>query len=257
MKLAVMMSAVADFPINEVAEACNLARALDDPLTGIATTENSFEYYPAGGVSYVDIIGPSVEVAEENLNRCADRFKALCEEYEVGHEWFGLNGFMRMEWGKLSPYFDVAIVTSPLSAPEMATIGISATLQIGDDTTIDAFDDRCVIAWDGSPQAGRAVRAALPLLPRFERVDVIVIDPKYRSLPHDIGSYLAANGIAANIVLENSADDSVAGVILDEAEHADLLVMGAYGFSATLERWFGGVTETIRTECTTPVLFAH
>jgi len=33
--------------------------------------------------------------------------------------------------------------------------------------------------------------------------------------------------------------------------------MGAYGLSTTLEKWFGGVTETVKTECQTLVLFAH
>jgi nucleotide-binding universal stress UspA family protein len=46
-------------------------------------------------------------------------------------------------------------------------------------------------------------------------------------------------------------------VILEEAATASLLVMGAYGVSATLERLFGGVTERIHRDCKTPILFAN
>jgi nucleotide-binding universal stress UspA family protein len=106
-------------------------------------------------------------------------------------------------------------------------------------------------------RAGRAVRAALPLLPRFKEVSVLAVDARNRTLPLDIGSYLAANGVAADVVSLSSSGEKIGQLILQEAAQANLLVMGAYGFPATLERLFGGVTETIRKECITPVLFAH
>jgi hypothetical protein len=33
--------------------------------------------------------------------------------------------------------------------------------------------------------------------------------------------------------------------------------MGAYGVSMTLERLFGGVTERMRRDCKTPIIFAN
>lgn len=130
-------------------------------------------------------------------------------------------------------------------------------IQIADGADIGSFDQRCVIALDGSPEAGRALRAALPLLPRFKAVDVILVDPKSRTMSHDIGAYLGAQGISANIQREPSSGSSAAALILDEAQTADLLVMGAYGTSKTLEKIFGGVTETLRRDCSKPVIFAN
>ena len=97
----------------------------------------------------------------------------------------------------------------------------------------------------------------MPILGRFKEVEVLIVDPKSRTQPSDIGNYIAAHGLEANITIQSSGNEDTGAVILDEARHADLLVMGAYGFSATMERWFGGVTESIKTECQTPVLFAH
>jgi len=257
MKLAILMSATDAFPERQLANACNLARQLDVTLTGIISSEDSIDYHPVGDGGYLAVLDNVAEVAEKKLQTCADRFRASCAAEQVAQEWFGTHGFMRHEWEELSPYFDLAITTGSFSAPEFAGMGISATLQLADQVDIGSFDGRCVIAWDGSVQAGRAVRSALPLMRRFAEVNVLSIDARNRSLPTDIGGYLAANGINADVLSLASGGETVARLILDEAKNADLLVMGAYGVSATLEKWFGGVTEAVRADCVTPVLFAH
>lgn len=97
----------------------------------------------------------------------------------------------------------------------------------------------------------------MPILGRFKEVEVLIVDPKSRTQPSDIGNYIAAHGVEASVTTQSSGKEDAGVVILDEARHADLLVMGAYGFSGTMERWFGGVTESVKAECQTPVLFAH
>lgn len=257
MRLALMLSAQGDFQQKQVEQACALARALDLPLTAIISGEDSIDYHPVAGGGYVAVMGELAEIAEKNLQQTVEQFKSVCAKQKIAQEWFSTRGFIRHEWEILSPYFDLAITTHPYSAPEMATAGLTATLQLTDASQIGAFDERCVIAWDGSLRAGRAVRAALPLLPRFKEVSVLAVDARNRTLPLDIGSYLAANGVAANVVSLSSSGEKIGQLILEEAQQASLLVMGAYGFPATLERLFGGVTETIRKACITPVLFAH
>lgn len=257
MKLAILMAANEDFPEKQLVNACKIARLMSVPLTGIASSEASIEFQPIGDGGYLAALDTVAEIAEQNLKRYIAQFRSTCAAEGVAQEWLGTHGYMHHEWKGLSPYFDLAITTGSLSAPELAGVGISATLQVTENARIDRFDGRCVIAWDGSAQAGRAVRAALPLLPRFEEVDVIMVDPKTRTLPTDIAGYLAANGITANVLNLASSGETAARLIMDEARNSDLLVMGAYGFSAMLEKWFGGVTETMRTGCDTPVLFAH
>jgi nucleotide-binding universal stress UspA family protein len=257
MRLGLMLSGQGAFPQKQVEQACALARALDLPLTAIISGEDSVDYHPVAGGGYVAVIGEFAEIAEKNLLQTVEQFKSVCAKQKIAQEWFSTRGFIHHEWESLSPYFDLAITTHPFSAPEMATIGLTATLQLADTSQIGAFDERCVIAWDGSLRAGRAVRAALPLLPRFKEVSVLAVDARNRTLPLDIGSYLAANGVTANVVSLSSSGEKIGQLILEEARQASLLVMGAYGFPARLERLFGGVTETIRKECITPVLFAH
>ena len=257
MRLAVLMSAKAGYAEGQIISACRMANALDLPLAGIATSEDSLQYYTVGAGTYAAAASQSVSLVENELEALADSFKQTCAEADVAHEWIGIHGFMRAEWQSLSPYFDLAVVAPPLSAPEIATCGISGTMQVRDDLDVGDFNGRCLIPWDGSQEVGRAVRMALPLIRRFESVDVLIVDPKSRTQPHDIGSYLGSHGIGAKVMREPSSGSSVSGLILEEANRSDLVAMGAYGVSMTLERLFGGVTERIRRECQTPVIFAN
>lgn len=257
MKLAMLISTSAAFPEAALKQTCALAGLLAVPLTGIATTEDSIHYYSGVDGNYIDLVSASIANAEHALEEAEQRFNTGCDAASVAHAWHGSQAFMRHEWPKYSPYFDLAVAPPPFSAPELACLGVSAMLQLQEDAQITTMDGRCLIAWDGSLQAARAVRAALPLLDRFDRVEVIAIDPPQRSMPYDIGGYLAGHGISAVITTETSAEASVASLINSAASGADLLVMGAYGYSATLEKIFGGVTEKLRQESLAPVLFAH
>ena len=154
-----------------------IPKKLDVPLVGIAATEDTMEYYSGGGASYVSLVTVSIDNAERNLKRCGDDFKAICNEQDVAHEWFGVHGFILNEWPKLSPYVDIAFVAPPLSAPRLASAGISATMQLSEKAKIIDLSGRCMIAWDGSAQAGRALRATMPMLSRFTEVDVLLADP--------------------------------------------------------------------------------
>jgi nucleotide-binding universal stress UspA family protein len=257
MKCAVLISTRSDFPKQQMVASCQLAQAMDLPLTGIITSDQGLDYYPVDTGGFIDVTEDSIARAEDKIGSYGAEFKAICEQHRVAQDWFGKHGFIANEWPYLAPYFDIAITTGPLAAADIAKSGVTATMQIADTSVITSFDKRCVIAWDGSPAAARAMRAALPLLPRFKTVDVIVVDAKSRTLPADIGSYLAAHNISSNIISEVSGDAPVSVVIMDHARQADLVVMGAYGTASVLEKIFGGVTEVMRTECPTPILFAH
>jgi len=257
MKLAVLISAGGDFPEKQVANACLVAKALDVPLSGVISSDQGLDYYPVDTGGFIDVAEDSIAKAEQRIRSCGAQFKTICESHAVSQDWYGKHGFVNQEWSTLAPYFDIAITTAPIAAADIAKLGVAATLQLDDQAVIGGFDKRCVIAWDGSSAAARAVRAALPILKRFQSVDVIVVDAKSRTLPADIGGYLAAHGISSTITSEVSGDSPVSAVIMDQARQADLLVMGAYGTSSMIEKLFGGVTEVMRTDCKTPILFAH
>lgn len=110
---------------------------------------------------------------------------------------------------------------------------------------------RVAIAWDGSIEAGRAVRAALPVLKQSEEVlifsngDDIGASAAERE-QHALEAYLARHGVA-NQRAETVPGRSVAASLLDATARngCDLLVSGAYGRPRLYEWILGGTTRTL------------
>jgi len=119
---------------------------------------------------------------------------------------------------------------------------------------------RCVVAWDGSAVAARAVESALPLLTGAEDVSVLVVEtdgPAIRDAD-EIVEYLDLHGADAKIVrapIQGSIGDTL--VAQTAALQADLLIMGAYGHAWLREHVLGGTTRQVMLKTAVAVLMAH
>ena len=125
----------------------------------------------------------------------------------------------------------------------------------------ETIADRVVVAWNGSPSAARALKAALPLLRHAASVHVATWGPQPPVAPfsrldirawlqrHDIDAELHASPSAAHV-----ADDLV---VLASDVGADLVVMGCYGHSRIREQVFGGVTRALLARLPAPILTTH
>lgn len=120
-----------------------------------------------------------------------------------------------------------------------------------------------MIAWNGSLEAGRAVRAALPMLSQARRVVVAQAFPHGADQDRPSGEVLACHlrrhGIAQVEVLHLSGPD-VAHDLNAAARRveAGLVVLGAYGHSRLRETFLGGVTQSLLRQADGPdLLIAH
>lgn len=119
-----------------------------------------------------------------------------------------------------------------------------------------------VIAWNGSVEAVRSIAAALPLLRKAEKIDLLVAGKPDDGAPglDDLAAYLAWHGIKAEAwALELAPGQDAGAVLLDHAAKAgaDLLVMGAYTHSRMREVILGGVTRQVLVDVPVPVFMAH
>jgi nucleotide-binding universal stress UspA family protein len=124
-----------------------------------------------------------------------------------------------------------------------------------------------LVAWNGSPEAMRALTDAIPLLRDAKHVRVVVFNPKQaadvngptRLHGSDIGLYLARHGINVEVSVQSSDDLDVGNQILSRVadQGIDLIVMGCYGHSRLLQMVLGGVTRTVLESMTAPVLMSH
>jgi len=130
-------------------------------------------------------------------------------------------------------------------------------------TVAELRPDKAVIAWNGSAQAARAVRAAMPLLMMAQSVTVVIVDegnaPAGVEQGADIGAYLARHDLDVTVRIVTNAHEGAGQAVLTLAaeDGATWLVMGAYGHSRIRQFLLGGVTRRVLGNATIPVLMAH
>jgi nucleotide-binding universal stress UspA family protein len=108
------------------------------------------------------------------------------------------------------------------------------------------------IAWDGSAQAGRAVRAAMPLLQFAQEVvilqnaDDLSEQTRASASPEALIAHLARHGVA-QVRSVAVGGDNVANALLRAAheQRCALLVAGAYGRPRLYELALGGTTRAL------------
>jgi len=118
------------------------------------------------------------------------------------------------------------------------------------------------IAWKPSPEATRAVAAAMPLLAAARRVTIVSIAEDEDETASDADALAASlrwHGINAEISYMAHPAGSIHDTIVRTAADAkaDLLVMGAYGHSRLSEFVFGGFTRHILGGAAVPTLLTH
>jgi nucleotide-binding universal stress UspA family protein len=122
-----------------------------------------------------------------------------------------------------------------------------------------------LLCWNASRESARAAADALPFLRAADKVIVLTVDPDVSADGHgqepgaDVALWLARHGVNVTVQREVAADTGIGEVILSRAADcgADLIVMGIYGHSRLREMVLGGVSRTLLSSMTVPVLMSH
>ncbi len=127
-----------------------------------------------------------------------------------------------------------------------------------------AVPRRVLVAWNGSREAILSIHAARPLLRKAQSIVLLAAtgDPALAGTawhpPFDIGRYLEAEGLHAQIEPFDAGGDAGAALLEAAAAHdADLLVMGAYGRSRLSEWTLGGATRHVLRHAELPLFMRH
>lgn len=128
-----------------------------------------------------------------------------------------------------------------------------------------AWGRRAVISWKGTPEAARAVQAALPFLKKAEAVRLCVANPRGEREGEDengIGrviTYLLRHGVKVEEPVVRESWEGPDRMIVSEVEgfNADFLVLGAYEDPKWAEEIFGGVTARMVRDAKIPILMTH
>ena len=118
--------------------------------------------------------------------------------------------------------------------------------------------ERIALFWSGSPEAVRAITAALPFLRLAKEITVLRVKEEEWFAPiEDLEVYLIRHGVSAGIskvLLPDGGDTGHALLASAQEAHADLLVMGAYTRSKLRQLIFGSVTAYVLDHAKIPAL---
>jgi nucleotide-binding universal stress UspA family protein len=119
-----------------------------------------------------------------------------------------------------------------------------------------------MVGWKETPEAARALTAAIPILVNSPRVILASVEEgdfaPSKSLD-DLAHQLAWHGIEAETQFIRADGGPVAQLLnaAANAARADLLVIGAYGHSMVHDLVFGGVTQSFVEGAGLPLFMAH
>lgn len=164
---------------------------------------------------------------------------------------------------------DLIVVSRPLGDAEVESSAIFETalfetgqaLLVAPPARVENLGQRIMIAWNGSPEAARAVTSALPFLDRSEAVRLMSV-AGWAEGPGSVASLarrLAWRDIHAEVEALDVRHGSIGETVTSEAARwgADMIVMGAYTQSRFRQMILGGVTRHVLSTATLPLLMAH
>lgn len=120
--------------------------------------------------------------------------------------------------------------------------------------------ERVVIAWKKSPEALRAITAAMPLIDKAAQVVIATVGDgaDRQSLDH-LRDYLSLHAKNTEIAVLERNGRRTGQVLIDKAAETpgSILVMGAYTHRRWREQVFGGVTQFVLNNTDVPALMMH
>ena len=117
-----------------------------------------------------------------------------------------------------------------------------------------------LLCWDGSQEAARTMRQAIPLLKLAGELTLLTVSEKDSPFTaRAAAAYLSRHGLSVDVVERDGGGASVEQVIRSVAaeRQASWIVQGAYGHSRMREMLFGGVTRGLLADAPVPILLGH
>jgi nucleotide-binding universal stress UspA family protein len=250
--------------------ALDLARAYQGHITCIQVTP--YQQYvvadPFGGVYAVPEL---IEQLNRKRDECRARLEDRLRSEGVCWSWVEANGHPAQALVDQSRLADVVVLTQPgmngAAAHEaLGTAGDTITHARAPVLTIPKASrsldclGRALVAWNGTPESGNALRAALPMLKSASAVTILTVVEEQSEFPATQAvDYLGWHGIKAELREIKQGNRDVSEAISDEAQQigAAYVVMGGYGHSRFREAVLGGTTRSLLKQDEVPLLIGH
>ncbi len=257
----------------EMEYAAALAAQLHAGLTALHVQAPATDLSHIGSASLYAELVDILQDRQEAVRAAADAFAQWARQRNVPRSRWrvtdqGLDAALR----DAADCHDLVVLRRPADGAEdlVRDVGrclLAAPLPIlllpSDASPESARWDTVAIAWNGSRGALRAVHAALPMLRRAQRVELLldssaggVGSDRWRPMER-IEGYLTWQDVP-NVHVRQLRREDPAHLIEVAAERgANVLVMGAYGSARYLEWLFGGATQRALQQNSTALFLRH
>jgi nucleotide-binding universal stress UspA family protein len=213
-----------------------------------------------------------LEEQEQAAHGRRDWWRELCRGHGVEGSWEAYTGFHESVLSRRASLADLVLARLSREAARL-TSGLNPLgrvlsteaapmLLVPDRWPGKAGVRKVAIAWNGSTEAARAVRAAAPLLLRAD--EIVVLDgvsrirANARRIPLALDRWLERQALQARWEILDEEDDNGRSIHDRARGHdADLLVMGAWGHSRMNEWLLGGVTHHLLQHSEMPLLMVE
>lgn len=210
------------------------------------------------------------EAAQKHWQKHYEKMLPIIQKLDIPHSWLRVEAKSSAALIEKAPLADLTIVSlgkNPVDNVDSSAFVADVISGTGGPVLaipegIEDFDPNgpAVIAWDGSNEAGKALRASLPLLKHSRHILVLCIgevDSRSYST-HDAADYLELHGLSAE-VRDVPKRGKIANRLLTiaKAEKAAMLIMGAYSHSRAREMVLGGETRRMLEQRQVAVFFMH
>ena len=249
----------------------DLARTFDAHLTCLQAISVDIAF---AGDFYGTFGAEMVPLATERAKAFREKFEARLAGEDVRWEWvdrMGLGDTALLQYAGLS---DLVVLGASSPDGTKTPSWLAGTLAIHARVPILAVPEHCrafaggapaLVAWNGSVESSRALRAAVPLLARASSVTLATVGSGEGDEDVDLPAvqgceYLARHGIGSELIeLPADGEKTVARKLADaaQAREAGFIVMGAYGQPRMFELLLGGVTRGLLADTPVPLLMAH
>lgn len=259
--------------------AAELALAENAHLIGAAMTGISrFAYQDSTIDLSRTIVASYVDTMNQHANEALVQFEAIAQRVGVSsYEKRLVNDEPEGALCLQARFCDLVVVgqTDPddSSARVISDLPEYVVLNCARPVLIVPYADRlehvgtnALLAWDGSMEATRAMAGAIGLLQRARNVTLALFNTGQEADTHgaqagagaELARYLARHGIRAELAQQaTELDVGDALLALAADRRSDLIVMGGYGHTRLREALLGGVSMTMLTTMTVPVLMSH
>lgn len=256
---------------NRLAAAIDLVRDNKGLLICLqATSWNSYVFI--GDPYGASFISPeALQSVRDAENEDRSVIESRLAQEGVEWEWRRVEGSAERALSAHATLADMVVISQPehkdVGLPRAAPLAADLVVQIQSPSLIVPLKGkrfaprgRAIIAWNGSAEAGHAVRLSRSLLRDAAEVHIVTVsEDKEGSSPQELAQYLARHDIEAQIRRQPAGDASIAEALVTAANDvgAAYIVLGAYGHSRIRETILGGVTRDMILQSPIPMILAH